>query len=133
MISGVLSVRRAACRLIRHPAELAAPSSLPSCGGGSGRACRRRQGRHRQHVRLSLFVESTSYLIVFFFYNKSANCTFSYGLSVKQTGPRSSSSGCCSTGDEDNNDSGLGSGELFPSFFFNLGGMEGADQGRQAG
>jgi len=34
VISGVLSIRRAACRLIRHPAELAAPSSLPSGGGG---------------------------------------------------------------------------------------------------
>jgi len=28
-------------------------------------------------VRLSLFVESTSYLAVFFFHNKSANNTFS--------------------------------------------------------
>jgi hypothetical protein len=37
-------------------------------------------------VRLSLSAKSVSYLVVFFSHNKSANSTFSYGLSVKRIG-----------------------------------------------
>jgi hypothetical protein len=49
-------------------------STLPSCRtAGSGS----RQQRHS--------TESGSYLAVFFSYNKSANNTFYYGLSSKQT------------------------------------------------